>query len=102
MNLNMLRIVQHLLRGALRLGVDVQRAEMRIKLLQRLPLGLRIARIDQNGREDVERHEDEVDLGTNVGDRNGPHLSDDDGSERGSRGGETETLGAAVGGEDFG
>lgn len=102
MNLNMFRIVQHLLRSSLCLGVNVQRTEMRIKLLQRLLLSLGVAGIDQNRREDVERHEDEVDLGTNVGDSNGPHLSDDDGSERGSRGGETETLGAAVGGEDFG
>lgn len=82
--------------------MNIKRPKVRVQLLQRLALGLRVAGIDKDGGEDVERHKDEVDLRADTRDCNRPDLSDDDGAERGARGGDTETFGTAVGGEDLG
>lgn len=87
---------QHLLRRRLGLGVDVELSKVRVELLERLLLGLWIARVDEDGGEDVEGHEDEVDAGPDVGDGDGPDLADDDGAEGGARGGDAKALGAAV------
>ena len=97
----MLSLIQHLLRGRLVLRVNIEAAEVRVKLLESLFLSLRVAGIDQNCRKYVEGHEDEVNPRANVGHCDWPHLADDDGTKGSARGGDTQTLGSAVGGEDL-
>lgn len=100
--LNMLvRLNQHLLRRGLARRVHVQGAKLRIKLLQCLLLRLRVAGVHQDRRKDVECHKNKVRLGTDAIHGNRPHLAYNDGAQRGTGCGQAESLGAAVGREDF-
>lgn len=84
------------------LRVDIHRTEMRVKLFQSLVLGLGIACVDQNGGENVECHEDEVSFGSDIGNRDRPDLTNDDRSQGGSGGSDSQAFRPAVGGEDLG
>lgn len=101
-SLNVLGILtKHLLRGSLHLRMNVELSKVGVQLLKGLPLGLRVASIDQDSCKDVERHEDEVHPRADVGNCDGPDLSHDDGTERASGLCHAETFASDRSREDF-
>lgn len=73
-----------------------------IHFLKRPPLSLRIEQINDRHAAQVDRHEEEINPGTDVGDANGPYLCNDDGSNGTATGGQAQSAGAYSSGENLG
>lgn len=73
-----------------------------IHFLKRPPLSLRIEQINNRHADQIDRHEEEINSGTDVGNANGPYLCNDDGPDGAAAGGQAQPAGTHSGGENLG
>jgi hypothetical protein len=75
--------------------------EQHIHIFQRPFTGLWVEQVDDRYTRDVDRHEEEVHLGANVRNANGPDLSDNDGTYGAARSCEVEASSTEICGKDL-